>query len=151
MKITPIYAVRTLRHESYTGFSKLYEYLELPQTCTTQDIRDAYRRLVKIHHPDAGGDKDQFANIALAHEVLTDPQRRSIYDQTGQYSTGAVDNDQAALLSLVESLLFKASGVPPLPVPMLPSGSHSFDIPWWPANHHHRLKFFPPRLWEKQK
>lgn len=86
----------------------LYGILNLTPAATHEEIRAAYRQLVKTMHPDVGGDEDEFTTLTLAHEVLTDPQRRTVYDKTGQYSTGAEDNDGAALLSLIDNLLGKA-------------------------------------------
>ena len=38
---------------------------------TSEEIKDRYRELAKQHHPDAGGDADQFARVSAAYEVLT--------------------------------------------------------------------------------
>lgn len=40
----------------------------------------SYRALAKIHHPDKGGNPNQFARIQHAYEVLSDPKRRQVYD-----------------------------------------------------------------------
>ena len=40
----------------------------------------AYRALAKQHHPDKGGDPALFGRIQHAYEVLSDPQKRSVYD-----------------------------------------------------------------------
>lgn len=64
----------------------LYELLGLAKDASTAQIRSAYRRLTKIHHPDKGGDPEKFAELQEAHDVLTDAQRRKVYDETGRTS-----------------------------------------------------------------
>ena len=40
-----------------------YEILEIKKTATKDEIKQSYKRLAKIHHPDKGGDKEIFQNI----------------------------------------------------------------------------------------
>ena len=40
----------------------------------------AFRRLAKVHHPDKGGDAVAFGRIQAAFQVLSDPQKRTVYD-----------------------------------------------------------------------
>ena len=63
--------------------SKLYETLELEKTATAKEIKKAYFRLSKLHHPDKGGDEHKFKEIAAAYEILSDPEKRKAYDQYG--------------------------------------------------------------------
>ena len=60
----------------------LYEELELPRDCTFDEIKQQYRHLASIHHPDKGGDAEKFKRIKLAYEVLSDPERRKTYNET---------------------------------------------------------------------
>lgn len=46
------------------------EQLQLAAECSWLQIRDAYRRLAAIHHPDKGGDSDRFRQIREAYELL---------------------------------------------------------------------------------
>lgn len=57
-----------------------YRILGVASSATRDEIRAAYRRLVRTNHPDAGGDPAAFALIAEAWEVLSDDDRREIYD-----------------------------------------------------------------------
>ena len=57
-----------------------YEVLGIPEGASEDEIRQAYRRLVKAAHPDASGDPAQFRRITEAYDVLTDPRRRADYD-----------------------------------------------------------------------
>jgi curved DNA-binding protein CbpA len=61
----------------------LYEILGLEQDATTEDIRSAYRRLAREHHPDITGHSDavRFREIRLAYEILSDPLSRARHDR----------------------------------------------------------------------
>jgi DnaJ-class molecular chaperone len=63
-----------------------YATLGLDRNCTAAQIRDAYRLLAKLHHPDVNaGGADAMArtqDLNAAHEMLSDPERRQAYDQT---------------------------------------------------------------------
>ncbi|XP_064094035.1 dnaJ homolog subfamily A member 2-like isoform X1 [Macrobrachium nipponense] len=64
--------------------NKLYEALGVSRGASDSEIRRNYRKLAKEYHPDknpAAGDK--FKEISFAYEVLTDPQKREIYDRHG--------------------------------------------------------------------
>ena len=58
----------------------LYEELGLKENATQSEIKSSYRRLVKQHHPDAGGAKDRFLSIQNAWETLNDPFKKEEYD-----------------------------------------------------------------------
>ena len=61
----------------------LYSILGVSKEATEQEIKKAYRKLAKQHHPDRGGDENKFKEISFAYEVLSDSERRTKYDQTG--------------------------------------------------------------------
>ena len=72
----------------------LYEELELLPTCTADEIKQKYRTLAQIHHPDKGGSEDKFKRIKLAYEILSDPVKRSHYDSTGEhYEEAGIENE----------------------------------------------------------
>lgn len=64
--------------------SSLYEILGLTPEATDKEIKAAYRKAVKKHHPDKGGDADKFNSIQQAFDVLGDKVRRARYDRTGR-------------------------------------------------------------------
>lgn len=61
----------------------LYEILGVPPHATQDDIERAYRKGAMEHHPDRGGDAEEFKRMANAFEILSDPDRRHAYDTTG--------------------------------------------------------------------
>lgn len=60
-----------------------YKTLGVPRTATADEIKKAYRKLARKHHPDAGGDEAKFKEINEAYEVLSDDKKRKLYDQYG--------------------------------------------------------------------
>ena len=69
----------------------LYEVLGVPRDASEDDIRSAYRRLAREHHPDVNGDpaaEERFKEVAGAYEILSDPQRRARYDAYGDGGPG---------------------------------------------------------------
>jgi len=68
-------------------FIDYYKILGIDKSATTKDIKNAYRKLARKHHPDLNpNDKDAKKNFQLineANEVLSDPEKRKKYDQYG--------------------------------------------------------------------
>lgn len=60
-----------------------YKILGVSKTATAEEIKKAYRKLARTHHPDAGGDEAKFKEINEAYEVLGDEKKRKLYDQYG--------------------------------------------------------------------
>ena len=60
----------------------LYEELGLKTNANKGEIKSSYRRLVKKHHPDTGGNKEKFLAIQNAWEILNDPSKKEQYDKT---------------------------------------------------------------------
>jgi molecular chaperone DnaJ len=65
-----------------------YEVLGVSKTASADDIKKAFRRLSRKHHPDTGGTEEKFKELNEAYQVLSDPEKRSQYDQFGQYFGG---------------------------------------------------------------
>src|SRR3954471_9430535 len=67
-----------------------YEILGVKKSATADEIRKAFRKLARKHHPDVNpGDKaaeEKFKAISEANDILSDPKKRKIYDQLGFYS-----------------------------------------------------------------
>ena len=60
-----------------------YKTLGVSRNATEDEIKKAYRKLARTHHPDAGGDEAKFKEINEAYEVLSDKKKRQLYDQYG--------------------------------------------------------------------
>jgi curved DNA-binding protein len=69
-------------------FIDYYKTLGINKTATADDIKNAYRKLARKHHPDLNpNDKEanrKFQQINEANEVLSDPDKRKKYDQYGK-------------------------------------------------------------------
>ncbi len=61
-----------------------YDVLGVPKSASADDIRRAYRKLAGENHPDRGGSAEKFKEVNEAYQVLSDPAKRSQYDQYGQ-------------------------------------------------------------------
>ena len=64
-----------------------YTILGVAKTATQDEIKQAYKRLAKEHHPDLGGDPEQFKRINEAYSVVGDNKKRSDYDYQPQQNS----------------------------------------------------------------
>jgi curved DNA-binding protein len=68
-------------------YKDYYEILGVPRQASQAEIKKAFRKLARQHHPDMKpGDKaaeQRFKDINEAHTVLADPEKRTLYDQVG--------------------------------------------------------------------
>ena len=81
----------------------LYSLLGVEKTATNAEIKKAYRSLVFVYHPDKNKtDPDagsKFANITRAYKILSNPDSRRIYDETGDY-----DDEDEGKINIAETL-----------------------------------------------
>jgi len=68
-------------------FKDYYDILGVPRTATADEVKQAFRKLARIHHPDVAKNKQvgeaKFKEINEAYEVLGDPEKRKRYDELG--------------------------------------------------------------------
>lgn len=73
-----------------------YDTLGVPADASSAAIREAYRRLARVHHPDHGeADAGSMASINEAYRVLGDPGRRAVYDATLRGTGSAAGSSSA--------------------------------------------------------
>jgi len=62
-----------------------YQTLGISKNATPQEIKKAYRKLASKHHPDKGGDAEQFKKIQEAYDTVSDPQKKQAYDNPSPF------------------------------------------------------------------
>src|SRR6516162_4546902 len=71
-----------------------YQALGVERNADAEEIRKAYRKLARKHHPDLNpADKaaeERFKKVQEAYDVLSDPKKKQMYDQVGFYSENGV-------------------------------------------------------------
>jgi curved DNA-binding protein len=78
-------------------FRDYYEILGVPRTATADEVKQAYRKLARTHHPDLqpaaerGRAAERFKEINEAYEVLSDADKRARYDALGAGYKGGTD------------------------------------------------------------
>ncbi|KAL6046276.1 DnaJ-like protein [Balamuthia mandrillaris] len=64
--------------------TEFYEVLGVKPDASASEIKKGYYKMARIHHPDKGGDEDKFKLISQAYEVLSDPEKRELYNKHGK-------------------------------------------------------------------
>jgi len=79
-----------------SGKESYYDILGVDKSATPDQIKKAFRKKAREHHPDVGGSEEDFKRINEAYEVLSDPQKKKEYDlygsmggQGGQWTGGS--------------------------------------------------------------
>ena len=75
-------------HPPRSNDNRLYEVLNIKRDANATEIKKAYRKLMLMKwHPDKNSSKEaeeRFKDITWAHSVLSDPDKRKLYDQMGE-------------------------------------------------------------------
>lgn len=62
-----------------------YQTLGVSKDAEHKDIKKAFRKLASKHHPDKGGDQEEFKRVQAAYETLSDPDKRAQYDNPSPF------------------------------------------------------------------
>ncbi len=57
-----------------------YEILNLPNFSSIDDIKKSYKELIKINHPDKGGNSEEFEKVKNAFDILKDDKKKKEFD-----------------------------------------------------------------------
>lgn len=84
---------------------KLYRELAVEPDATPAEIDKAYRQRARAAHPDAGGTAEAFHTLSHAYAILSDPDRRKAYDETGYEGELAVDDIVGRAMERIHALV----------------------------------------------
>lgn len=82
-----------------------HDVLGVPKTASLAQIKTAYRRRAMQTHPDRGTDGAEFAQVAGAYAVLSDPARRKRFDETGSVDNAATMTLHQTMISILATML----------------------------------------------
>ena len=78
----------------------LYDILGVDKGASDNDIKKSYRKIAMKYHPDRNPDdpaaNEKFKEAAEAYEVLSDPEKKSAYDQFGHAGVQGMGGGQGA-------------------------------------------------------
>jgi len=80
-----------------------YTQLDISLDASLEEIKQRFRTLAHMHHPDKGGNEEVFKSIKLAYEILMDPIRRKQYDLTGDAELANIRDE--AVTNIVQIIL----------------------------------------------
>jgi hypothetical protein len=98
--------VRQYKHTKYLQIflhMNPYTQLDIPVDASLEEIKQRFRTLAHLHHPDKGGNEEVFKSIKLAYEILMDPIRRKQYDLTGDAEIANIRDE--AVTNIVQIIL----------------------------------------------
>ena len=100
--------VRRVNRNDANGY---YKALGLSPGATREDIKAAYRRLMKRLHPDLNGDEELFRFVADIASVLLDEEEKSVYDSVGENAIylGNMEREELARSGLLNDGLLRGN------------------------------------------
>jgi curved DNA-binding protein CbpA len=81
-----------------------YQMLGIDRDAQEPAVKAAYRTKAKTAHPDQGGDPGEFERLQAAYDLLKDPVRRKVYDDTG-YDPQLADPKDLKGVMMLETLI----------------------------------------------
>ncbi len=82
-----------------------YELLEVPEDASLEDIKAAYYQKAKIHHPDAGGQVENFIALKTAYQILSDTDKREHLGKVARFKSTNMRIQPSRLKSDLSTLL----------------------------------------------
>ena len=70
-----------------------YSILEVDKKSSIDDIKKSYKKLALKHHPDKGGNDKAFSAISEAYDILSDDNKKLLYDKTSPYGSMFIPNN----------------------------------------------------------
>jgi curved DNA-binding protein CbpA len=100
----------------------LYETLGVKKDATKAQIKKAYRKKANVHHPDKGGDQEEFKALVVAYNILYDDDKRKRYDEgeTAESITKTALSEDQQILALVLSLFVQVVALTDVKVTNIP-------------------------------
>jgi molecular chaperone DnaJ len=89
-----------------------YEVLGVEKSASADELKKAYRKLAKQHHPDKGGDEETFKEIQEAYDVLSDSEKKANYDRFGHQGPQMGGNPFADMFNQFRSQFRHTHGHP---------------------------------------
>jgi DnaJ family protein C protein 9 len=75
--------------DSLYGTTCLYSVIGASKNANANELKKAYHAKSLVHHPDReGGDKETFQALGAVYKLLSDKDRRAVYDDTGEIDEG---------------------------------------------------------------
>lgn len=87
--------------------TELYDLLGVSPTASAEEIKKAYRKKALEFHPDKGGDQEMFKKINAANEILSNQEKRTLYDNQGKNGLKSSGNVPDDVLSTMFGHLFQ--------------------------------------------
>ncbi|CAO3606895.1 unnamed protein product [Cunninghamella blakesleeana] len=86
-----------------------YDILGCVESSTNEQIKEEYKRLILIHHPDKSlKENDQYLLIKEAYDIVGNPQKRALYDKWRQSGLQIPFKDYAQLSSHAQTIHWQA-------------------------------------------
>jgi len=93
-----------------------YKILEINFDADQAEIRQAFRKKVRTTHQDSGGSNEAFQDLKRAYDLLSDPESKRLYDDTGQLADTPIDPQEAKIIDIlsiaIDKSLFKCATDP---------------------------------------
>lgn len=92
----------------------LYSILHVQRDASQEEMKRAYKKLCVQHHPDKGGDENEFKKVSEAYNILKDPEKRQIYDRYGmeglRQGMGGMDDNMQSMMENLFGFKFPFPG-----------------------------------------